>query len=236
MSEEPRYIGKRERFDFSCGPEKSCFNQCCCDINQFLFPYDILRLARSLSMTTGEFLEKYTYIYAGDTTGLPVVSFMTSAKNNHACPFLSEKGCSVYKDRPASCRMFPVARALARSREDGSITEHFALIEDPICEGFNSHNKTTTPARWMEEQGLKEYNRRNDEMIELISLKQQILPGRLEGDEKEAFVLACYNLDGFRDKVKAGEIEVEEREAVLENDDALMDAAMAWIKATLFNK
>ncbi|MCG8472144.1 MAG: YkgJ family cysteine cluster protein [Desulfobacterales bacterium] len=236
MSDEPRYIGKRERFTFSCGPEKACFNQCCCDINQFLFPYDILRLSRALGMTTDAFLAKYTYIYAGDTTGLPVVSFLTSGKDNHACPLLSKEGCRVYKDRPASCRMFPLARALARSREDGAITEHFALIEDPICEGFSSGGATTTPARWMEDQGLKEYNRRNDQMIELISLKQQILPGRLEGDEKEAFVLACYNLDGFREKVKAGDIEVEEKEAVVESDEALMDAALAWVKARLFGR
>jgi len=233
MSGEPQYIGINESFTFSCGPEKGCFNQCCCDVNQFLYPYDILRLSRALKISTGEFLETYTYIYCGDTTGLPVVSFKTLSKNNHACPFVTEKGCAVYDDRPASCRIFPLARALSRSREDGSLTEYFAVIEDPICEGFQGGELRTVKA-WVENQGLAPYNERNDRMIELISLKQQVMPGRLEGDDRTDFQLACYDLDGFRAKVEGGTIEVENKDAVINDDDALLDAAMAWIRERLF--
>lgn len=235
MSGEPQYIGIGESFAFSCGPDKGCFNQCCCDVNQFLFPYDILRLSRALSLSTGAFLEAYTFIYSGDTTGLPVVSFKTSSKNNHACPFVTEAGCAVYEDRPASCRIFPLARALSRSREDGSITEYFAVIEDPICEGFHGGELRTVKG-WVENQSLAPYNARNDRMIELISLKQQVMPGRLEGDERKAFELACYDLDAFRARVAEGTIDVGEaqKQALMDDDDALLDSAMEWVRQRLF--
>ncbi|WP_300667219.1 YkgJ family cysteine cluster protein [Desulfoluna sp.] len=235
MSGEPQYIGIDESLTFSCGPHKGCFNQCCCDVNQFLYPYDILRLSRALGVSTGEFIETYTYIYIGDTTGLPVVSFKTSSQNNHACPFVTEQGCSVYEDRPASCRIFPLARALARSREDGTLSEYFAVIEDPICEGFQG-GAVWTPRQWVKNQGLTAYNERNDKMIELISLKQQVMPGRLEGDDRKDFELACYDLDGFRARVADGTLAFEEgqKKAILEDDDALLHGAMDWLRERLF--
>lgn len=235
MNGEPQYIGLKESFTFSCGPEKECFNQCCCDLNQFLYPYDVLRLSRALKVPTGEFLKTYTYIYCGETTGLPVVSFMTFSKDNHACPFVTEKGCAVYEDRPAACRMFPLARALSRSREDGSLTEYFAVIKDPICEGFEGGTLRSVE-EWVENQGLVPYNEKNDRMMELISLKQQLMPGRLGGDDRKDFELACYDLDAFRDRVADGRISFDETQkaAILEDDDALLDNSMIWIRERLF--
>ena len=235
MSGEPQFIGIDESFTFACGSHKGCFNQCCCDLNQFLYPYDILRLSRALKVPTGEFLDTYTFIYTGDSTGLPVVSFKTSTRDHNACPFVTDQGCSVYDDRPASCRIFPLARALARSREDGSVNEYYAVIEDPICEGFLG-GELWTPRRWVENQGLVPYNERNDLMIELISLKQQLMPGRLEGDDRKAFELACYDLDAFRAQVADGSIafDADQKKAIMEDDDALLHGAMDWIREHLF--
>ena len=33
-----------DTFAFSCSARVACFNDCCRDLNQFLMPYDILRL------------------------------------------------------------------------------------------------------------------------------------------------------------------------------------------------
>lgn len=235
MSGEPQPIGIDETFTFSCGSAKGCFNQCCCDLNQFLYPYDVLRLSRALGLSTGEFLATYTYIYSGDTTGLPVVSLSTHASAKNACPFVTDQGCAVYEDRPAACRLFPLARALSRSREDGSVTEYFAVIEDPICEGFQG-GALWTPRRWVENQGLTPYNERNDLMLELISLKQQMMPGRLEGEDRKAFELACYDLDGFRARVADGTLALGEaqKHAALADDDGLLHVAMDWIRERLF--
>lgn len=241
MSVEPEYIGIDESFTFSCNNKMACFNKCCQDVNQFLYPYDIVRLKNCLGISSGEFLEKYTIIYSGDTTGLPVVSLKTDALNGHACPFVSEKGCSVYDDRPASCRIFPLARAISRSRKTGEITEHFALIKDPICEGFKN-GESIKVKDWMEGQGLDEYNSYNDKMIELISSKYQIMPGALEGEYKEKFIMACYNTDEFRKQIfensliKKEELAEELYEKIKTDDFALLEFAMEWIQKQLFGK
>ncbi len=241
MSVEPEYIGLDDTFTFSCNDKVSCFNKCCIDVNQFLYPYDIIRLKNALDISSGEFLDKYAMIYSGDTTGLPVVSLKTNPSDGHACPFVSEKGCGVYNDRPASCRIFPLARAISRSRETGQITEHFALIKDPVCEGFN-HGKPVKVMDWIDTQEIVEYNRLNDKMIELISMKHQMMPGPLEGEYRDKFVLACYNIDEFRSKIinneliKKSDYSEEDYEKMKTDDVLLLEVGMKWIQKQLFGR
>ncbi len=241
MSVEPEYIGLDETFAFSCNDKVSCFNQCCIDVNQFLYPYDIIRLKNFLGITSGEFLDKYVIIYSGDTTGLPVVSLKTTISDGHACPFVTEKGCSVYEDRPASCRIFPLARAISRSRETGEITEHYALIKDPVCQGFETTVKIKV-RDWIDTQAIMEYNRLNDKMIELISMKHQIMPGPLEGENKEKFVLACYDIDTFRTEIldngliKESDFEDGIFEQIKMDDALLLEEGMKWVHRQLFGK
>lgn len=241
MSVEPEYIGIDDSFTFSCGPGVSCFNQCCRDVNQFLYPYDILRLKRHLGVSSTEFLSRYTVTYSGDTTGLPIVAFKTSGTDGNACPFVTGEGCGVYENRPASCRIFPLARAISRSRQTGAVTEHFALIRDPICMGFQG-GKTIRVRDWVAGQGLEEYNRANDRMIELISLKQQILPGPLSGPDREKFILACYDLDRFRSEIREGHLveassmDKESYDRIMTDDLALLDFGLDWVASELFGK
>jgi Fe-S-cluster containining protein len=241
MSVEPEYIGIDDSFTFTCSPEVTCFNQCCMDVNQFLYPYDIIRLKSHLCMTSTEFLDNHAIIYSGDTTGLPVVSFRTSPMNGHACPFVTEKGCGVYENRPASCRIFPLARAISRARSTGEISEHFALIKDPVCNGFKS-GRSIRVRDWVIGQGLLEYNEANDRMIELVSLKQQIMPGPLSGTEKEKFILACYDVDRFRSAidndglVKEDDIGKGRYLQIMANDKALLDFGMEWVAGEIFGR
>ncbi|MBU1171754.1 MAG: YkgJ family cysteine cluster protein [Proteobacteria bacterium] len=239
MSVEPELISIDDSFMFSCNSGLDCFNMCCKDVNQFLYPYDIIRLKTNLNLGSEEFLDTYTIIYAGGTTGLPVVSFKTHPANGHTCPFVGENGCRVYPDRPSSCRIFPLARAISRSRETGEIKEHFALIKDPICKGFQE-NSTMTVRQFSSDQDLAVYNENNDTMIELISLKQQIMPGPLDPASKEKFVLACYNIDRFRSAIfndqliEKHQINPELYERIKTDDVALLGLGFSWIKSELF--
>ncbi len=241
MSVEPEYIGIEDSFTFTCHPGVTCFNQCCRDVNQFLYPYDILRLKNHLGMSSTEFLDTYTVTYSGDTTGLPIVSFKTSGVDGNACPFVTDQGCGVYDNRPASCRIFPLARAISRSRQTGAITEHFALIKDPVCSGFDE-GRSIRVRDWVISQGLDEYNRANDRMIELISLKQQIMPGPLSGEQRDKFVLACYDVDRFRSLIKndnlvsEGDIGKGRYHQIMASDFNLLDFGLEWIAMELFGK
>ena len=56
MDPELTPISPQDTFRFSCSPVVVCFNECCRDLNQFLTPYDILRLKNHLGLSSGEFL------------------------------------------------------------------------------------------------------------------------------------------------------------------------------------
>ncbi|RPJ07472.1 MAG: YkgJ family cysteine cluster protein [Deltaproteobacteria bacterium] len=184
-------------FSFDCSPAVPCFNACCQDLVQALAPYDVLRLKNSLGLSSGQFLETYTSRHIGPETGLPIVSLRFESRNNRQCPFVTPAGCRVYADRPASCRLYPLARGTSRNRHSGRISELFALIREPHCCGFRQ--KTSWTARgWIRDQGLGPYNRFNDLLLELISLKNRLMPGPLNPELEDLFYRALYDIDSLR--------------------------------------
>ena len=228
-----------EHFCLKCTPDVPCFNACCRDLNQFLTPYDILRLKNCLGLTSTEFLKRYTISHTGPATGLPIVALKQDPSMDHQCPFVRPEGCAVYADRPSSCRLYPLARGLSRSRESGEITEHFALLKEPHCQGFANGN-TFCAADWMAAQGLTEYNAMNDRMMPLISLKNRLLPGPLQPDLAQLFHLALYDLDNFRpavfeqDLTNSLKVEVNRLASARTDDVELLKLGLAWIRCKLF--
>ena len=241
MNEDMIPVLPEDKLTFECSSAISCFNECCRDLNQFLTPYDILRLKNSLKLKSSEFLRKYTSMHKGPGTGLPIITFKPDPDSGHACPFVTKQGCSVYEDRPASCRIYPLARAITRSRETGEVTEYFALIEEPHCKGFKEQ-KDQTVKQWIKTQGARIYNEMNDKLMEIISLKNMRRPGNLVGIEEDNFYLACYDLDSFRDKIFNDDLfsDLNIPNSVLgkikEDDVALLDFGFEWVKYFLFGK
>ena len=234
-------LAREDRFQFACGPEVDCFNACCRDLNQFLTPYDICRLKNRLKLPSGEFLRRFTVEHIGPQTGLPVISLKAVPEDDLRCPFVANTGCQVYEDRPSSCRTYPLARAITRSRETGEMTEHFALMCEDHCRGRQqSHSQTVR--EWIEGQQLEEYNRFNDMLMEIISLKNQLHPAPLDLREQRMFHLALYDVDGFRQHLRKADFNEEhplnrEVQTVLgANDIDLLEFAHAWIKWALFGK
>lgn len=79
-------------FRFHCGPEVTCFNACCRNLNQFLYPYDAARMACSLGLSAASFLARYTRRHIGPETGLPVVSLKPQAGPQQLCPLVTPGG------------------------------------------------------------------------------------------------------------------------------------------------
>lgn len=234
-------VAVTDPMNFHCCSDNACFNECCRDLNQALTPYDILRLKRSLGISSQAFIRQYTSLHHGPESGLPILTFKPNPATGLQCPFVTQDGCSVYADRPGSCRLYPLARAISRSRKTNLITQYFALIEEPHCQGFGNQTSTTV-GQWLEGQGVALHNLHNDKLMELISLKNQILPGPLEGALADQFYLALYDLDEFRDQIfnKGLVKELSLSDAVLsavQNDDeALLDLGIAWVRYRLFGK
>ena len=189
-------------------------------------------------MTSGAFLERYTTEHTGPETGLPVIALKPDDALKLKCPFVTESGCSVYDFRPSSCRMYPLARAVSRSRETGKMTEYFALIKESHCRGFEQET-TQTVRQWIENQKIVGYNEMNDMLMEIISLKNHFRPGPLDMKSSHFFHIALYDLDKFRPHVfEKGlldnfHLDSDILETVKNDDVELLKLSHRWIKQIL---
>jgi len=239
MEEDFITLSTDDKFGFSCTSCLSCFNECCRDLNQYLSPYDIVRLKNSLGISSGIFLKTYTSQHTGPETGLPVLTLKTNSASGSICPFVTPSGCKVYKDRPSSCRTYPLARLVSRNRESGSLSEHYMMIKEKHCLGFND-GKEQTVSEWIIEQDIEPYNRMNDMLMEIISLKNQMIPGELDIKSGYLFRMALYDLDGFRsylftDKEDHDTLNESDNNALKQDDTALLVFAFSWVKQNLFS-
>ena len=186
MDDQLTALGVDEAFRFACGPEVACFNDCCRDLNQALTPYDVLRLKRGLGLPSGCFLARFTRRHTGPGSGLPVVSLAPADPQTRACPFVSAAGCRVYPDRPASCRTYPLVRAVRRSQETGAAVPSYFILTEPHCRGF-AGNRTQTARQWVADQGIGDYNAENDRMLDVIRLKNRLRRGPLHRHRPNVF-------------------------------------------------
>ena len=234
-------LSKEDTFRFECSPDVPCFNECCRDLNQFLTPYDILRLKNHLGLSSAEFLKRYTTQHIGPESGLPVVTLRPKGGHDLICPFVSPGGCTVYDNRPSSCRTYPLVRGLSRSRQTSEITEQFMVLQEPHCLGFKKGGKQTAQ-QWMAGQEIAIYNEINDKLMQIISLKNQLMPGPLDLKSRHRFYTALYNLDNFRSQIKANgllddfHMDSTTINKAMEDDVALLELGMNWIKKVLFNQ
>jgi Fe-S-cluster containining protein len=228
-----------DTFRFSCHPDIECFNRCCGDLNQCLTPYDILRLKKRLKLSSGEFLKGYTTHHIGPGSGLPVVTLKMQEHENLSCPFVSKAGCTVYPDRPGSCRIYPLARIVQRRPNQHTCDEFHIVIKESHCLGFKEL-KEWTVREWKQDQAVNIYDEMNDLLMDIISLKNRSGRRKLTHRENESFYLACYDLDRFRDLVfekrlwEDHPVNEEVIKSLEEDDVALMRFGIEWIKGRLF--
>jgi Fe-S-cluster containining protein len=129
-------LSRSSPFSYTC---KAC-NRCCHNKGIAVSPYESLRLARRLGVTTTVFLERFTE-HSGTI-------LKTLEEADGACVFLGPQGCTVHPDRPLVCRIYPLGLFT-----DADGTEHIGQIEpEEGSEGVTS--RTGTVADYFEAQGL----------------------------------------------------------------------------------
>ena len=230
-----------EPFHFACRPGLPCFNACCRDLNQALTPYDTLRLRAYLQMDTRRFGRDFLDIQPGPATGWPVAMLRFADQPDRRCPFVGDAGCRVYPARPSSCRMYPLVRALRRSRHDGCLVEQYALLREPHCRGCEQPQPRTVQ-EWICDQALADYLGVNDRLMDLIALKNRLRPGPLAPDHWHWACAAFYDLDTLQQNVLAGELPASGRTAFREpplagaGDVVWLTWALDWLRALLFGR
>jgi Fe-S-cluster containining protein len=234
-----RQLEQGEPFAFSCHRELSCFTRCCADVNIMLTPVDVLRLSRRLNMTTTEFLDKHTMTPITKELQLPVVMLKMGDDPRKRCSFVGEQGCTVYEDRPWSCRMYPLGMGIPPARAGEDPEPVYFLFEDAFCEG-RTEKKEWTVESWKASEGITEQEELEAGFRDIVSHPWFIGGRQLDLRRIEIFHMGCYDLDRFREFVfessflERFELEDELVEEIRNDDEALLRFAFRWLRFALF--
>lgn len=232
-----RRLGPDDTFNFECHASLECFNQCCRNLNLFLYPYDVLRLSRHLKITTDAFIQEHVDVVLREDHHFPEVLLRMAANQEHTCPFLTAQGCRVYADRPDTCRTFPVEQG-ARFDTVGGRTTAVNFFRPPdFCLGRHA-DKQWNVRSWARDQEAERHHEMTMRWAKMRSLFQND-PWGAEGPQgakaKMAF-MATYNLDRFREFIfdssflKRFGIKPAMQSKLRANDRALLLFGFEWVQ------
>jgi uncharacterized protein len=241
-----------DMFCFSCHKGVSCWNECCHSADVMLTPYDILRLSRGLDIKPAELVDRYAYPTDFERAGLPVNKLkMDGDPETRACVFLDgEKGCSVYDDRPATCRYYPLGLGSIKQKDgkegDETLDFHF-LVKESHCQG-HQEEKLQSVGDFRAEQSVEPYDAVNRGWMEILmkmaSWRSMGGPGGKEVSDqtKRMFYMVSTDIDEFRRFVFGSkflhtyEIDPDVVEQLKTNDEALLSLGFDWLKNVMFNE
>lgn len=230
-------LGKNEFFSFRCHADLECFTRCCRNLNLFLYPYDVLRLKNRLNISAEQFLDTHVDIVLRESNFFPDVLLRMANDKERTCPFLNESGCTVYPDRPDTCRTFPLEQGILFQGPTGSATDVYFFKPPDFCLGQHEQQEWT-PETWAEDQGAVAYHEMTAKWAEVKGLFQ-VNPWGAEGPygpkAKMAF-MATYNVDKFHDFVfqstflKRYKVKSEVLKKIKTDEVALMKFGFAWVR------
>ncbi len=238
----PKMYDGSKNISFRCYKGISCWNACCANIDITLTPYDIVRLKTRLEMESGEFLRQYTEPYELEKDGIAGVKFKP-VEGGRACQFMTPEGCSVYEDRPTSCRYYPVALVSMRKQDEYTDSAAYALVKEPHCKG-HEEDRTLTIDAYRQEQGVAGYDEQDRGWRQLILKKKSSGPtiGKPSLRSRQLFFIACYDVDLFRQFVASDGFQqsfvLEETEfyQLMRDDVAMMQFGIRFIKQVMFGE
>ena len=227
-------------FQFDCHPGVSCFTRCCRNLELFLYPYDIIRLKKSMGINSEDFLNNHVQVVRTQNPYFPAVQLRMLDNEDMACPFLGVSGCTVYADRPSACRTYPLERAVARAVTSGRPHEYYFMTRHPYCMG-HEENRDWTVKLWLRDQQIQYFNLMNDLWAEMDTMFAGN-PWRGEGSagpRQQLAFMVCYNIDRFRSYVSEHQllaqftIDKSRRRLIEKDDEELMRFGFDWLKYTL---
>jgi len=228
-----------DTFTFSCHKDLACFNSCCRNKHLPLTPYDVLRLKNRLNLNSDDFLSKYTVYRLDPGSGFPVISLNMGDEPQKVCPFVTPEGCGVYSDRPTACRLFPLGRSSGIGKEGEGVKEFYFLLDIPGCLG-TEEKQAWSIETWCDNQGLQPYTGINDLMLDIVFHPERGQKKTLNDSQLQKVMVACYNLDLFRDFVfntnflKIFEIDQETFLRIKKDDIALLKLGFSYLARVLF--
>ncbi|MBI5141555.1 MAG: YkgJ family cysteine cluster protein [Nitrospirae bacterium] len=238
---EPREYSRNDKIHFSCYPGIGCFTKCCSGIRINLTPYDIWRLKTRLGMTYDEFLTEYTAPASIDQTPLPIVVVKLKDDAEKSCPFLTPEGCTVYTDRPSTCRYYPVGRAHIKKHDQKEMTEFFVLVKEDHCLG-HLEQKEWTIDEWRQDQGSDLYDDITRDWLEVVIKAKSLGMTEFSKRSLDLFFMVSSNLDMFRRFVfesrflETYRLDPELVEKIRDDELELLKFSLKWLRFTMFGE
>ncbi len=229
-----------DSFSFACHPGIPCFTECCRDLNLVLTPYDLLRMKKSLILSSEALLDQYAVIKPNEHNGFPAVLLKMGEDERRRCPFVTPAGCRIYEDRPGACRIYPIGRGASKAQGQGT-REIYFVVKEAHCQGF-CEPKLWTVGEWCKDQGLTPYTLHNDLWTEIITHKGSLITEEGLSQKLQMFFMASYNLDQFRRFVfqssflKRFALPEETVRKMETDDEELLQLAFRWLKFVLFGE
>ena len=237
-----------DSFNFRCHKGISCWNECCHGADITLTPNCILRLSKHLDVRPAEFLLEYTVPDIQTKTGLPVAKLKMAGKDGKgACAFMTEEGCSVYEDRPATCRYYPMGLASIKPKGSEVKEDFFFLVEEPHCCGHKEDHSQTV-AEFRSAQGLEEFEEINRGWMDiLMKMASWMSMGGPWGEKPSQQVLKMFfmvstDVDALRRFVfetkflESYQVDEDAFEALKTDDALLLRLGFDWMKNVLFRE
>jgi len=236
----PELLPASTEISFRCHKDIKCFNACCSNIDITLTPYDIIRLKQRLDMSSSDFLNEYTVPYEFDKDSIAGVKFKP-VEDGTACRFMVDEGCSVYEDRPTSCRYYPVGLVSMRKSDEYTDSASYALVQEDHCLGHKEDRKLTIEA-YRDEQGVDIYDEMSRGWRQLILKKKSsgATIGKPTLKSRQLFFMTMYDVDRFRTFIASAgfqdsfDVDEERMAKMLTDDVELMLFGYDFMKQVLF--
>jgi len=228
------------KFQFKCHKDIECFNKCCRHADMLLTPYDVLRMKKRLGLSSDEFLKKYTYVHIDEISSHPFAVLKMNDDEEGKCLFVTPEGCSIYEDRPANCRYYPVGKGvMVQDSGNGRVpAEFFFFIREPNCRGYDDKTEWTIET-WRASQGVDIYDQMNKEWAEIQLRRDNPGQSKIDSEKQSLIYMASYDLDRFKKFVfESGLlnlfiIDEEEVEKMKGDEIALMKFGFKYLKFIL---
>ncbi len=262
---EPVRLTPSDSFQFRCHRGVACWNVCCHGADVTLTPCDILILAKHFMLRPAKFVAEYTVPAIHQGSGLPVAKLlMTDSKDpgdgpsggpsgdlgdgKGPCVFMDEAaGCTVYGDRPVTCRYYPLGLGAIKMKGHESREDMYFLVKEAHCKGhFEDHEQTV--AEFRQEQGVAPYDSINERWIDILMqmASWRSLGGPMGRDvskqTKRMFYMISTDVDAFRRFVfetkflDSYDIDADMADAVRVGDEALLQLGFDWLRNVMFNE
>ncbi|MFW2372811.1 MAG: YkgJ family cysteine cluster protein [Gammaproteobacteria bacterium] len=238
----PAVLEPDSDIQFSCHKGISCWNACCKHADITLTPYDIISLKKATGKDSSAVLKDHTVPFTMDADGMPGIKLRTTDAG--ACLFMDEEaGCTIYENRPTSCRYYPLGNLSMKKANQAHENQHFVLVKEDHCKG-HEEDRTLNIQEYRTEQKVEEYDQHNIEYFQLILKKKSMGPGVGRPPEMslQLYFMACFDQDRFRRFVlsdsfkKNYNIEDEVYTNIEKDDIALMYFGFRLLRQVLFNE